>query len=1121
MAIKVGSFQADANTGAHSQVEPHSLGELPKAMLLFSTGVVGSGFRTSAFRVLGFVDQDRNAFSQTSCDADNIASGGDYGYRVNDSAWAIITQSALVGEFDISAWDADSFTVNWTTKTSTAQWTIGYILIGGDTYSKVLEWIVSGTGSKSVTGAGFQPQLALTFAFPWGPSGSFPTEVFTTAVAHHQLGAATSAADEWAYALRSLDNGVSSDTCREFWNTASILGHRDASDTGNHTIDLQANLTSFDPDGGTWNFTVEAYSNARVFILFLGNLDQVQAGSFTKSVAAAPVSQDITPGWQPEAVLLISQHEDTINVDHADGFGAMGAFDGTDEVTVGWWSDWAASTSNTGSYASTTKALQKVENLVETIDAECDGSILATGFRLTWTTNDTSGDDDDVIGYIALKTLPVPDIPIVPDPVQIPLSVLAPLIGYDQTFSPDPVVLPISVPAPWVTSIIGPDATAVPLAIAAPTISHALALSPTPVAVPLETVEPFILVDRIIAPAPLAVPLAVTQPVAGVTLTLAPSPAAVSLALAAPASITTNGRTVSPTPATIPVASVMPSVSFSQTISPSPATVLVRVVPLLRGAANGGGISIFTEHRPGLSYVYLYDPDGFLVSSTLTPLHYRISRYRDRIGNWKVEIPVDEIAGLLPVARQVGANWKISIRQEGFNPNHAATDAFLLYKGIVETRHFKLTAGGQSVLSLTGAFRELSMSRRTIGLGYEYDTTLSGFTDALIDDLLDGDDAIMSDTAAAIPLSGSFSEPLSRYAAWLKGLAAARYSVRESWDNDRPELVPYAGPPNPGIVIRKLYEGEDRYLHENGETGVGLIAGEPTINYDGSQLYNRIIAYGTDTVADPADSTKTVTGSLTLNDATLSSPYVVQSALNPDGTTYYYIEDAESIALYGLIEHVMIRPDIKNPNNLAASREQAANVLYWTTVNELIKHRSEKVSIQIGPLANGAHIWNLPGDQSWVQYEGSVKLEDGDDSIWIDLEKRFILAERHDESHPSGVRRVEFVLTAAEMEFEVGDLPEVINPFDPEGPTLPDLNLPPMPPMPEIPGLDIPPLEMPEIPGVTEPPGGGGGGVVTGQLRIRLEDDVLEYWDGADWQLLEPILETSDPGGGGLWLEPP
>lgn len=450
------------------------------------------------------------------------------------------------------------------------------------------------------------------------------------------------------------------------------------------------------------------------------------------------------------------------------------------------------------------------------------------------------------------------------------------------------------------------------------------------------------------------------------------------------------------------------------------------------GAIAGGAaaVAVHTAIRPGISTVDVYNPAGVLQGS-LTPLSYRISRYENQVGAWACNLPVDEeVSYETPLAAEITYGWKISITQENFAPNNAPGSGTLLYQGIVEERQYQIDAGGNAFLALKGSFRTYQLVRRSVLRNLEFNGSLAALTNTLVGTLLDPDGPIVPASAVA-HVAGTYTD-LSRYEAWIKGATLGRHAVRETWDNDRPELVRFDGPPDSGLTFRLLAEGEERYQHDSGVTGVALIAGTPLIRFDGSRLVNRIIAKGVDTVEDPDDPSGTITDVLTLQHATFNSPYTVKAGVNPDATFFYYIEDEESIERYGLTELVLTFSEVKNPNDDATSRSRAANVLYMKAVNELINRRSEKVEVAFQPIANGSRLWALPGDSAMVEYHGEVETEGGP-AVWLDMSKRMLITERHDESHPSGIRRVSYKLAAPEMEFPVPGLPGEIS-LPPEGP---------------------------------------------------------------------------------------
>ena len=526
----------------------------------------------------------------------------------------------------------------------------------------------------------------------------------------------------------------------------------------------------------------------------------------------------------------------------------------------------------------------------------------------------------------------------------------------------------------------------------------------------------------------------------------------------------------------------------------------------------------FNALPAGVTGLLLFDPAFAAVSSLagpIIPLAWKTSRYQNRVGSWEAEISLeDQLIGTTPVHEAVRRGWHVCLIQEGNYPEHDNTKEYLLYMGIVLDREYAVDEASAR-LRLSGAMRTHHLvERRTIGNLSVTNQLIS----ALASQLVDGSNIIGSPGGIIQPNHPNRKATLTfsnktRYAALLEAARLGRLSLRETWDFDRPELVEIDGPPDSGITLVNA-ESYDPGMGD-AEDGFGHIAGRPTIRYDGTSVVTRVIPEGSDT---PAEN-----GPLTLQYSDKTSPYTIQNATDESGATYYYIADSEAETAYGRSDHRLVRAEVKNPNDNAATRRLAANTLYATAVDTLIRNRSEHMFVRVA-VANGNNIWALPGDMMRLDYQGWVDNEAGN-VVWQNINnRRFMVAERHDSSDPSGVRMVEFTLAAPELEFEIPGLPDaiVLPPLTPpwEEPPVPDELL-------EEEGADT------EIPNSGQLPGDDDGahedntptssdpGAPYFDLPsgvIRTNDDVLEYWDGANWQNLADSLSISDPGGGRVWL---
>jgi len=520
----------------------------------------------------------------------------------------------------------------------------------------------------------------------------------------------------------------------------------------------------------------------------------------------------------------------------------------------------------------------------------------------------------------------------------------------------------------------------------------------------------------------------------------------------------------------------------------------------------------FNALPSGVTGLFLFDTSFNPVSGLagpIVPLHWKTSRFTNRVGSFSATISIDDqlIAGT-PAHTQVRRGWHVCLIQEGNYPEHDNTKEYLLYMGVVLSREYAQDESGAATLVLNGTFRAQHLVDRPIHGTLEYsDATVTSIADVLVggSTYVGSPGGIVSPNQPTTVESISFSN-ITRYAALLKLAEHARYALRETWDQDRLELVPTWGPPDPGVRFVQVEES-DPGLDDAGEYGDALISGRPRLNYDGANLITRGSPIGADTPE----------GELTLSDSDETSPYTVQSAAGDDGVTYYYIADSEAETEYGIVDHKLIRTDVRNPSDNATTRLKAANVLYATMVDLLIRNRSEKFFFTCD-VANGANVWVLPGDMVRVDFAGLVETEDGT-AAWANVDRRMVIVERDDEGDPSGARQVRFVLAAPFLEFEVPGLPAaiVLPPLPP--PDQPPYPPPPPPAPPWLPPEALPPPLPPQTPGAELP---GGGGQVQFTLPvgvIRTNDDVLEYWDGETWQNLGDSLSTSDPGGGRTWLE--
>lgn len=408
------------------------------------------------------------------------------------------------------------------------------------------------------------------------------------------------------------------------------------------------------------------------------------------------------------------------------------------------------------------------------------------------------------------------------------------------------------------------------------------------------------------------------------------------------------------------------------------------------------------------------------LGSVLGIFDYEITREINAIGRFRVVLGVHD-----RLSRMLRRGWRISIVEESADPAHPP---FLMHRGIIGNRRFVGEAGGIAVLEITGLFKTARHTYRTTHMGLTFSTTPGAVANALL-----VDETITAPITDAGVLTITFNEQ-TMYAALLKVAEYANWNIRETYDEDALEFVRMFSVPDSGYTLTHV-EGSPVNLQDVHEMGIALIQESPTFSYNGDNIVTKIIPFGSDTIVSPDDPTNTEQAPLTLEASTKTGPFTIQSALNPDGSTYWFIEDTAATALYSVpgepIELYLKRTDIKNPNADGASRTKAANALYLVTANEMLSRRSEMLELDAG-VVNGRQIWSLPGDRMKVVYHGRVMTPDGLES-YGNLNRHMLIVSRTDKRGEGGTREVSFVFTAPAFPIVNPDLPdEIIIPPPPD-----------------------------------------------------------------------------------------
>jgi hypothetical protein len=380
----VGSFTKSGATG--SQMVPHTLGQVPKAIILWTIGKTDETM-TSGFNYGIGISDPATSVALAMASRDGIAPSLT-SRRMANKAITMVTAgeastTAALAEADMPSWGSTSFTLNWTTNDG-QPFVVHYLLIGGPQVSaKVVNWQApTAAGQKVVPGIGFQPETVLHFH-----AGA----AFISAVPFNQtnavlgIGAMDKTGAQWGIQVSDANAQSTTVTSRAQRNDAAIFMY---TDTGTASVTKQASFVSMNADGFTLNFTTANASASQIYSLALAGL-KAGVGTFNKTTATAPALQPVTTGFTPGAVFMTSFQiaAQTATISEPMCSIGLGATDGPHEASSTLGSYDGVTTPTCGGQDKASKAFIKMN--MPPLDAEADfASFSASGFSLNWTTSD-------------------------------------------------------------------------------------------------------------------------------------------------------------------------------------------------------------------------------------------------------------------------------------------------------------------------------------------------------------------------------------------------------------------------------------------------------------------------------------------------------------------------------------------------------------------------------------------------------------------------------------------------------------------------------------------------------------------------------------------------------------
>jgi hypothetical protein len=339
-------------------------------------------------------------------------------------------------------------------------------------------------------------------------------------------------------------------------------------------------------------------------------------------------------------------------------------------------------------------------------------------------------------------------------------------------------------------------------------------------------------------------------------------------------------------------------------------------------------------------WVIVKDPSGVqLGAGALLCKNARVNQLLDGVGSFDVSVPYDQQAeSLLEVERRVEVWGR-------FDEN-----ARLLANGIVKRVSLKFGTSPQISVSCLEALEELKYTNTLLDFKLD-NVTVSQAVQTL---------AGLAGWTATVNFDG-------RVVLRFDGVNVLK-GLQEICNTNGIHFRAGVAPKNLevgtfGDLLRITLMTTDSPLTSSDTLGV---IDQVSIEEDGEQIFNWLLPLG----AGEGEA------ALTLKNSTRAD---VKSGVGANGQTYYYLEDAESVRLYGRKQKTVVFKNVVALNNSDGAKRDAANALrdatnaFLSRVSRPIERYS--INVRVAPQTF------RPGDRVRVIYTGLARTISGEDSF--------------------------------------------------------------------------------------------------------------------------------------------
>lgn len=412
-------------------------------IIFFSAGNTSAGtWEAGVKQMVGFWSPFGGGYSVCAAIEDSVGTSNTARCFADDAISFVNNSGTLESQAELII-NSDGFDLDWIVNTASTGYVVNYIAFTAQEapLSQSVTWNMPTAGDAVVTGLTWTPNLVFHIHAGGLVTTTFPAVQTGAAFGFGAMGpnatddVGATETGQWFQSIFSSDNVGTSAAFSNFSTPTGVSANKGCMFglTGTGAVSFRATFQSFDPGGFTLNFPTHPASAFRAASLCL-QVPEAWVGSFTKTTAAAPITQTVKTGLSFDPGNALYATNSKTNGAGTGGLrAAIAARDtATSSVSTTVQDQNAAGTSNANSY--TSDYLDIANNDTQTITAVGVPQFPGSGaLSINWDPNDASG---SVIGFVTLPSpAPPPPPPLPPTPGSTAWLVINEPIGglTDQT----------------------------------------------------------------------------------------------------------------------------------------------------------------------------------------------------------------------------------------------------------------------------------------------------------------------------------------------------------------------------------------------------------------------------------------------------------------------------------------------------------------------------------------------------------------------------------------------------------------------------------------------------------------------------------------------------------------